>query len=88
MTHPFNKMNQWVGSPIDYRTGKKAEEALAATNDNRYWNDETGSILVDKERWQQAQRYESDTWMITTVTSNIPPTSATTKLYHTTYVAW
>jgi|19_taG_2_1085344.scaffolds.fasta_scaffold00369_19 SAM-dependent methyltransferase len=63
MTHPFNKMNQWVGSPIDYRTGKKAEEALAATNDNRYWNDETGSILVDKERWQQAQRYESDTWM-------------------------
>lgn len=63
MTHPFNEMNQWVGSPVDYRTGDRAKQALAETNDNRYWNDETGSILVDEERWKQAQVYEKDTWM-------------------------
>jgi SAM-dependent methyltransferase len=63
MTHPFNEMNQWVGSPVDYRTGDSAKQALAETNDNRYWNDETGSILVDEERWKQAQVYEKDTWM-------------------------
>jgi len=63
MTHPFNDMNQWVGSPVDYRTGDKAKQALTEINDNRYWNDETGSILVDDARWRQAQQYEHDTWM-------------------------
>ena len=63
MTHPFNSKHQWVGSPKDYRTGEAAEKALSEINDNNYWNDDTGIIKVDQQRWEQAQAYEKDTWM-------------------------
>jgi len=63
MTHPFNSKKQWVGSPVDYRIGDAADKALSEVNDNKYWREGLGSIEVDKERWDQAQKYELDTWM-------------------------
>jgi SAM-dependent methyltransferase len=53
----------WIGSPIDVRHGKKALEALAESSDKKYWQEDTGITQVDEQRWQQAQRYEFDTWM-------------------------
>lgn len=52
----------FVSSPIDVLTGDDAKHALATTNDTRF-ETEDGVLVVDKERWQQAQEYERRTWM-------------------------
>lgn len=56
--------NFWIGSTTDIRTGQAAFNALATQNDKQYWTD-SGSIKVDEQRWQQAQQFEADCWLKT-----------------------
>jgi len=51
----------WIGSPIDVRQEHNADDILAKTNDSKYWTEE-GIIQVDSQRWEAAQKFESDTW--------------------------
>lgn len=57
-------MKIWIGSPADVRLEEQADEALARQNDAKFWNDETGIIKVDHDRWKEAQKFESDGWLI------------------------
>lgn len=53
----------WVGSAGVLDTGEKAAQKLQETNDGCYWSPDYGIESVNKDRWEQAQRYEKDTWM-------------------------
>jgi SAM-dependent methyltransferase len=53
----------WIGSPTDVRQGNAANAALEQVSDEEYWNEETGIIRVDEERWRQAQHFESEGWL-------------------------
>jgi len=33
-------------------------------NDSAYWTDEEGIVKVDRTRWEEAQKFESDGWMV------------------------
>jgi SAM-dependent methyltransferase len=56
-------MKIWIGSPIDILYDDKANEALKHINDNKYWHNDNGIIKVDNDRWQTAQKFESDGWL-------------------------
>lgn len=58
MTNPI-----WVGSPGDVRHGQQAIDALGVRNDSKYWTDEEGIVKVDRQRWEEAQKFESDGWV-------------------------
>jgi len=53
----------WVGSPGDVRHGDQANAANAIRNDSKYWTDAEGIVQVDRQRWEEAQRFESDGWV-------------------------
>ena len=53
----------WIGSSTDVRHGDEANDALANKNDAEFWNDETGIIKVDVQRWKDAQKFESEGWL-------------------------
>ncbi len=53
----------FVASPIEVYHNAEAEARLAETNDATYYEDGKGILSVPETRWQQAQRYERDTWM-------------------------
>lgn len=53
----------WIGSQADIRHGSEANEILAHVNDSKYWDNETGIIKVDRDRWKLAQTFESDGWL-------------------------
>jgi SAM-dependent methyltransferase len=53
----------WVGSPGDVRHDQQAVEALGVRNDSKYWTDEEGIVKVDRARWEEAQKFESDGWL-------------------------
>lgn len=53
----------WIGSPVDVRYQKDAETALVKINDAKYWDDETGIVTVDHDRWKKAQQFESEGWL-------------------------
>lgn len=55
-------MKIFVSSPVNVAYDRDAEPLLAQTNDSRFAT-ERGILKVDDERWQQAQRYERDTWL-------------------------
>lgn len=55
-------MKIFVASPVEVYRDAEAEIRLVATNDNRF-ETELGVIVVSQERWQQAQKYERDTWL-------------------------
>lgn len=56
-------MNSWVGAPDDVRTGDDAINALNTKNDAQYWDAEKGVVRVPKERWLEAQLFESTGWL-------------------------
>lgn len=53
----------WIGSPSDVRQGEQAGEALKGESDAEFWDDETGIIKVDHDRWKRAQNFESEGWL-------------------------
>lgn len=53
----------WIGSTVDVRQGKDAEQALKDTSDAAFWSEEDGITKVTEERWEKAQQYERDCWM-------------------------
>lgn len=52
----------FVGSPVDIASGDDARKRLQDTNDSRFANAD-GVMVVDDNRWLQAQQYERETWM-------------------------
>ena len=56
-------MSIFVASPVDvYRDGE-ADDRLRSVNDIRFAS-EFGILSVDDARWQAAQKYERDTWLV------------------------
>lgn len=47
----------------DFLIGKEATEEFKKHNDIKYFNDKEGVVLVDKDRWKEAQTYEYNTWL-------------------------
>lgn len=54
----------YVDEELRILTGDKAESALRERSDAAYLDTRDGVVRVPRERWQQAQRYERDTWMV------------------------
>jgi SAM-dependent methyltransferase len=54
----------WIGSPTDIRAGDDALAALRGRNDRQFWNERDGQITVSRERWQDAQIFERQGWMV------------------------
>lgn len=55
-------MKYFIASPIEIYNDLAAEKWLSITNDSRFLSND-GILRVDETRWQQAQRYERDTWL-------------------------
>jgi SAM-dependent methyltransferase len=53
----------FIDSEIRVFEGDEARARLAGTNDARFLEGERGVVRVDRERWEEAQRYERRTWM-------------------------
>lgn len=54
----------FISSPVNFLTGKQAEERLREENDARFRVEGVNIPRVDEERWLQAQEYERQTWMV------------------------
>ena len=59
----------YVNQDIEVFYDEKATDLLFKNNDKKYLTNE-GIIKVDKERWEQAQKYEKKTWMHSCLDSN------------------
>lgn len=59
MTDPI-----FITSPINVLTGDAARVALETTNDSAYYTPDKGVLSVPLERWQKAQAYERETWLV------------------------
>lgn len=59
MTEPI-----FVSSPVDVLRGAEALAKLAQTNDSQFYIPGDGVVRVTPERWEQAQQYEHDTWLV------------------------
>lgn len=56
-------MSIFVASPIEVYHDNEADERLRTINDTRFAS-EFGILAVDDARWQAAQQYERDTWLV------------------------
>lgn len=54
----------YVDEQLHILKGDQAAEALREHSDAAYLDPREGVVRVPKQRWQQAQRYERDTWMV------------------------
>lgn len=54
----------YVDEHLHILKGEEAEKALREHSDAGYLDPHDGVVRVPKQRWQQAQRYERDTWMV------------------------
>ncbi|HSY49357.1 MAG TPA: methyltransferase domain-containing protein [Thermoanaerobaculia bacterium] len=54
----------YVDEELHILTGEDAARALRERSDASYLDPREGVVRVPKQRWQQAQRYERDTWMV------------------------
>lgn len=53
----------FVADPVTVYQGEEARQRLQDTNDAEFAGDD-GITQVNLERWQQAQEYERDTWLV------------------------
>jgi SAM-dependent methyltransferase len=54
----------YVDEELHIRKGDDAAKALREQSDLPYLDAHDGVVRVPKQRWQQAQRYERETWMV------------------------
>jgi SAM-dependent methyltransferase len=54
----------YVDEQLHILKGDQAAEALREQSDAGYLDPRDGVVRVPRQRWQQAQRYERDTWMV------------------------
>jgi hypothetical protein len=54
----------FVDEQLRYTTGEEAARALAERSDAPFFTEGEGVLRVPKTRWQEAQRYERDTWLV------------------------
>jgi len=54
----------YVDDQLHVLKGEEAARALREHSDQTYLDPHDGVVRVPKQRWQQAQRYERDTWMV------------------------
>jgi SAM-dependent methyltransferase len=54
----------YVDEQLHILNGKEAAAALRQHSDAAYLDPRDGVVRVPQQRWQQAQRYERDTWMV------------------------
>jgi SAM-dependent methyltransferase len=54
----------FIASPVNVLSGDAARVALETTNDAVYLTPGKGVLSVPLERWQQAQAYERETWLV------------------------
>ncbi|MGH9424640.1 MAG: methyltransferase domain-containing protein, partial [Thermoanaerobaculia bacterium] len=59
-----DKQYLYVDEELHILTGDDAERALREHSDAAYLDPRDGVVRVPRQRWQQAQRYERDTWMV------------------------
>ncbi|HEV7573163.1 MAG TPA: methyltransferase domain-containing protein [Thermoanaerobaculia bacterium] len=59
-----DKKYLYVDETLRILTGSDAESALRTQSDAAFLDPRDGVVHVPKTRWQQAQRYERDTWMV------------------------
>jgi SAM-dependent methyltransferase len=59
-----DKKYLYVDETLRILTGSEAESALRTQSDAAFVDARDGVVHVPKDRWQQAQRYERDTWMV------------------------
>jgi SAM-dependent methyltransferase len=54
----------FVGKDLEFVTGPEAAMLLQTTNDSAYIDQVRGVVRVSRERWNSAQKYEHNTWMV------------------------
>lgn len=54
----------FISSPVNVQRGDAARVMLEQTNDAAYLTPGKGVLSVPLERWQQAQAYERETWLV------------------------
>jgi SAM-dependent methyltransferase len=54
----------YVDEKLHFVTGDEAARALRDHSDAEFLDPARGVVRVPKQRWQQAQRYERDTWLV------------------------
>jgi SAM-dependent methyltransferase len=54
----------YVDDQLRFLTGTEAAEALRERSDARFLDAGKGVVRVPRERWEEAQRYERDTWLV------------------------
>ena len=54
----------YVDEHLHFVTGDEAARALTERSDAAFLDPAKGVIRVPKQRWQQAQKYERDTWLV------------------------
>jgi SAM-dependent methyltransferase len=59
----------FISSPVSVIRGDAARAALATTNDAAHYTEGKGVLSVPLERWQKAQQYERETWLVHAVNS-------------------
>lgn len=59
----------FVDEQLRYTTGEEAARALATRSDAPFFTEGEGVLRVPKTRWQEAQHYERDTWLIANATA-------------------
>ena len=59
----------FISSPVNVLRGDAARAALAATNDAAHYTEGKGVLSVPLERWQKAQAYERETWLVHAINS-------------------
>jgi SAM-dependent methyltransferase len=59
----------FISSPVSVQRGDAARVALEATNDAAHYTEGKGVLSVPLERWQKAQAYERETWLVHAVNS-------------------
>jgi SAM-dependent methyltransferase len=59
----------FISSPVSVLRGDAARAALASTNDAAHYTEGKGVLSVPLERWQKAQAYERETWLVHAINS-------------------
>lgn len=59
----------FISSPVSVLRGDAARAALATTNDAAHATEGKGVLSVPLERWQKAQQYERETWLVHAINS-------------------
>jgi SAM-dependent methyltransferase len=54
----------FVDEGLHFLTGDEAARALRERSDAEYLDEGKGVVRVPKQRWQEAQKYERDTWLV------------------------